>query len=67
MVGRDVVFLVTCVEVKALDHLVGVVHAGDTVGLGLGLCQCRQQQAGKDGNDGYHHQQLDEGKSGVIS
>ena len=56
MIGGDVILLIRGVQTKPLDHLVGVIHAKDAVGLGLGLGQGRQQQRGKYGDDGDHHQ-----------
>ena len=67
MVGWDVVLLVTCIEVKSLDHLVSIIHTGDALGLSLGLGQRWQKHTGKNGDDGYHHQQLDEGETGEMS
>ena len=50
MIGGDVILLIRGVQMKPLDHLVGVIHAIDAVGLGLGLGQGRQQQRGKYGD-----------------
>ena len=40
-----------------------VVMAIDGMCLGLGLAQGRQEHAGEDGDNGNHHQQLDQGKA----
>ena len=40
-----------------------IVQTHDTMGLGLGLAQCGEQHAGKNGNDGDDHQQFDQRKS----
>ena len=64
MIGGDVILLICGVQMKPLDHLVGVIHAKDAVGLGLGLGQGRQQQRGKYGDDGDDHQQLNQGETG---
>ena len=45
-------------------QLAMVVHAGDGLGLHLGLAQCGEEHAGQNGNDGDHHQQLNQGKTG---
>jgi len=39
---------------------VRIVFAGGSVRLLLGPRQRRQQQAGENGNDGNHHQQLNQ-------
>ena len=66
MIGGDVILLICGVQMKPLDHLVGVIHAKDAVGLGLGLGQGRQQQSGQNGNYGDDHQQLDQGKAFTL-
>ena len=40
-----------------------VVHAHDALGLGLGLGQRGQQQAGQNGDDGNDDEQLDQRES----
>ena len=67
MIGGDVILLIRGVQMKPLDHLVGVIHAKDAVGLGLGLGQGRQQQRGKYGDDGDDHQQLNQRETGRIA
>ena len=37
------------------------------IGLGARLCQRRQQHAGQNADDGYHHQQFNQGKTLLVS
>ena len=48
------------VHLQGDAHLLLIVHAEDLVSLGLGLCQGRKEQGRQDGDDGNHHQQLDQ-------
>ncbi len=40
-----------------------IAGASDGVRVGLGFSQCRQQEGNQQSDDGYDHQQLDEGKT----
>jgi len=43
--------------------LVQIVQADSPLRPGLGPAQDRQSQRGQNGNDGHHHQQLNQGES----
>ena len=62
-VGWQVVVVVVDVHLPAELQLAVVVHAGNLVGLALGTAKRREQQAGENGDDRNHDQQLDQGKA----
>ena len=43
--------------------LLEVVNATDRLGFGFGRTQGRQNQAGQDGDNGYHDEQFNEGEA----
>jgi len=43
-----------------------IVQALDSVALGFGLAQPRQQQAREDADDGNHHQQFNQRKGAFL-
>jgi hypothetical protein len=47
-------------------HLFQVVQATDALGLGFGLGERGQKERSQDGNDGDHHQQLDQ-REGALA
>ena len=62
-VGWQVVVVVVDVHLPAELQLAVVVHAGNLVGLALGTAKRREQQAGENGDDRNHDQQLDQSKA----
>ena len=56
---REVAVVVIHVHLPAELQLAVVVHAGNLEGLALGTAKRREQQAGENGDDRNHYQQLD--------
>lgn len=56
---REVAVVVIYVHLPAELQLAVVVHAGNLEGLALGTAKRREQQAGENGDDRNHYQQLD--------
>ena len=54
------ILVIRRIDASGDTNLLQVVYTGDTLCLGLCLCQCRQEHAGQNGNDCYNDQQLDE-------
>lgn len=61
----EFVVVVALVHVVGEHQLLGVVHAHDARGFGLGPGQGRQEHARQDGNDGNDDQQFDERKTAL--
>ena len=55
--------IVTRPDAEAQARLPLVIHAGNSLRLGLARAQRRQEQSGQDRDDRNHHQQLDQCKS----
>ena len=64
VIGKRII-CVSGIHVHREPPLFAVADAKRLVGLSLRLCQSRQQHARQDGDDRYHHQELDqcEGRS----
>ncbi|MFM1945023.1 MAG: hypothetical protein RI897_4005 [Verrucomicrobiota bacterium] len=57
---RHLVLVVRREDTEGQADLLEVIHAGDTLGLGFGFGQCRQEHTRQDGNDRDHDEQLDQ-------
>ena len=52
--------IVASVQVCGEHQLLGVVHAEDALRFRFGFGESGQQHSGENGNDGNHHQKLDQ-------
>ena len=59
----EVILVGIAEHVQGQHDLLVVVPVDGVVGFVLGPGQGREEQAGQDGDDGDHHQQLDEGET----
>ncbi len=57
---RHLVLVVRREDAEGQADLLEVIHAGNTLGLGFGFGQCRQEHTRQNGNDCDHDEQLDQ-------
>ena len=64
LLGGEVIVISGGILVKSQSHLVQIAHAVDLARLLFGPAQGRQQQRGQNRNNGDHHEQFNQRKSG---